>query len=90
MGKDERRKHQKGCEERVGYNGGWMVEIIMSSFKRLLGGALRAVKPEYTMIEVATMIAAYHEIRTVMGRPYGEQGLTHAPPGRLGYCPARS
>ena len=39
MGKDESKKHQE-WKERVGYNSGWMVEIIVSSFKRLLGEAL--------------------------------------------------
>lgn len=33
-----------------------MVGTIMSLFKRLLGEALMAVKPEYTMIEFATKI----------------------------------
>ena len=68
MGKDERKKRQKEWKERVGYSSRWMVEIIMSSFKRLLGEALRAVKPEYIMIEVATKIAVYNKTRDVMGR----------------------
>ena len=39
MGKDERKRHQE-WNGRVGYNSRWMVEIIISSFKRLLGVAL--------------------------------------------------
>ena len=66
MGKDERKKHQKEWKERVGYNSRWMVEIIISTFKRLLGEALRAVKPEYIMIEMATKIAVYNKTRDVM------------------------
>ena len=60
MGKDGRGKRQKEWKERVGHNGRWMVEIIISTFKRLLGGALRAVKPEHVMIEMATKIAVYN------------------------------
>lgn len=56
-GKDERK-------ERVVYN---MMDIIISSFKRLLGEALRVVKPKYIMIEVATKIAVY-KTRIIMDR----------------------
>ena len=66
IGKDERKRHQKEWKDRVGYNSRWMVKIIISSFKRLLGEALR-VKPEYIMIEVATKIAVYNKTRDVMG-----------------------
>ena len=38
----------------------------LSSFKRMLGEALRAVKPEYITIEIATKIAAYNKTRNVM------------------------
>ena len=68
MGKDERKKHQKEWKERVGYNSRWMVEIIISTFKRLLGEALRAVKPEYITIEMATKIAVYNKTRDIMNR----------------------
>ena len=51
MGRDERKKHQKEWKKRAGYNKRWIVEIIISAFKRLLGEALRAVKPEYIMME---------------------------------------
>ncbi len=68
MGKDERKKHQKEWKERVGYNSRWMVEIIISTFKRLPGEALRAVKPEYIMIEIATKIAVYNKTRDIMNR----------------------
>ena len=45
-----------------------MVEIIISTFKRLLGEALRAVKPEYITIEMATKIAVYNKTRDIMNR----------------------
>ena len=66
MGKDERKKHQKEWKARVKFNSRWIIEIIISSFKRLLGEALRSVKPEYIMIELATKIAVYNKTRNVM------------------------
>ena len=51
MGRDERKKHQKEWKKRVGYNRRRIVEIIISAFKRPLGEALRAVKPEYIMMK---------------------------------------
>ena len=66
MGKDERKKIQNGWKGRVGYNSRWMVEIIISTFKRLPGGALRAVKPEHILIGMAAMMAVYNKTRDVM------------------------
>ncbi len=43
-----------------------MVEIIISSFKRLLGEVLRVVKPEYMIIGIATKIAAYNKTQDIM------------------------
>ena len=42
------------------------MEIIISSFKRLLGEALLAAKSEYIMIEIVTKIAVYNKTRDVM------------------------
>ena len=71
MSRDERKKHQKEWEGRVGYNSMWMAEITISSFKRLLGEALREVKSEYIMIETATKIAVYNKTRDVMRKTTG-------------------
>ena len=68
--KDERKKHQE-WKARVGYNSKWMVKIIIYSFKRLLGKALRAVKPEYIMIDIATKITVYDKTRDVMRKATG-------------------
>ena len=57
--------------ERVEYNSRRMVEIIISSFQRLLGEALRAVKSEYIMIEIATKIAVYNKTRDIMRKARG-------------------
>ena len=65
MGRDERKRHQE-WKERVGYNSRWMMKIIIFSFKRLLGEALRAVKPEYITIEIATKIAVYNKTRDII------------------------
>ena len=63
--KDERKKHQE-WKKRVGYNSKWMVKIIIYLFKRLLGKALWAAKPEYMMIDIATKITMYDKTRDVM------------------------
>ena len=51
MGKEERKKHQKAWKARVKYNSRWIIEIIISSFKRLLGEALGSVNLKYIMME---------------------------------------
>ncbi len=43
-----------------------MVKITVSSFKRLLGEALRAVKPEHMVMEIATKMAVYNKTKYVM------------------------
>ena len=48
-----------------------MVEKIVSSFKRLLGEALRVVKPEYIMIEIVTKIDVYDKTWDVMRKATG-------------------
>ena len=64
----ERTSARSTMMERVGYNNRWMMEIIISTFKRLLVETLRAVKPEYIMIEIATKIAVYNKTRDIMNR----------------------
>ena len=51
MGKDERKKRQKGWKARVKFNGRWIIKITISSFKRMLGEALRAVNLKCVMTE---------------------------------------
>lgn len=45
--------------------------ITISSFKRLLGEVLWAVKPEYIMIETATKISVYNKTQDVMRKTTG-------------------
>lgn len=48
-----------------------MVKIIIYSFKRLLGKALRAIKPESIMIDIAIQITMYDNTRDVIRKATG-------------------
>ena len=39
---------------------------MTSAFKRVLGESVRAVKPEYILIEIATKIGVYNKVRDIM------------------------
>ena len=54
-----------------------MVEITISSFQRLLGEALRAVKPEHIMIVIATKMVVYNKIHDIMRKATG-RGVYYA------------
>ena len=71
MGKAERKKRQKEWMAHVKYNGRWNVEIVISAFKRLLGEPVRAVKPMYIQIEIATKIAVYNRTCSIMREAMG-------------------
>ena len=71
MGKAERKKRQKEWMAHVKYSGRWNVEIVISAFKRLLGEPVRAVKPLYIQIEIATKIAVYNRTRDIMREAMG-------------------
>ena len=64
--KTERRKFQKKWMKDQKYGSRWLVEIVISAFKRVLGESVRAVKPEYILIEIATKIGVYNKMRDVM------------------------
>lgn len=64
-------KAPDGAEGGMEHNSRWMVEIIMTSFKRLLGEALRAVKSECMMIKIATKISIYNKTRYIMRKAAG-------------------
>ena len=61
MTKDERRANQKKWKKEVKFGLRWIVEIVISAFKRVLGESVRALKPYTAFIEVATKIAAYNK-----------------------------
>jgi hypothetical protein len=52
--------------KRAGYGLRWLVEMVISAFKRIFGDAVRAVKPQYILLEIATKIAAYNKRRDIM------------------------
>ena len=71
MGATERKKHQKEWKSRVKFSRRWLVEIVISAFKRVLGEPVRAMKPEYIIIEIATKIAVYNKTRDIMREAMG-------------------
>ena len=62
----DRKKLQKEWMKRVKYGLRWLVEIVISAFKRIFGDAVRAVKPQYILLEIATKIATYNKRRDIM------------------------
>ena len=60
MTKDERRLNQKRWKKDVRSGLRWIVEIVISAFKRVFGESVRALKPHTAIIEIATKIAAYN------------------------------
>ena len=60
MTKGERRLNQKEWKEDVEYGLRWIVEIVISAFKRVFGESVRALKPHTAIIEIATKVAAYN------------------------------
>lgn len=64
--KAERRKFQKQWMKDQKYGRRWLVEIVISAFKRMLGESVRAVKPEYILIVVAAKIGVCNKMRDVM------------------------
>ena len=53
------------------------MEITISSFQRLLGEALRAIKPEHIMIVIATKMVVYNKIHDIMRKTTG-RGVYYA------------
>ena len=51
MGKNERKKCQKKWNAGAKFKSRWIIDIIISSFKRMLGEALRSVNLKYIMME---------------------------------------
>ena len=61
----KRVQNQKGWKRRVGYGRRWLVEIVLSSFKRMLGGSVNAVKMENIVQEIAIRINTYNRLLAV-------------------------
>ena len=60
MTNEERRANQKEWKKDTRYGLRWMVEIIISAFKRVFGESVRALTPRTAFIEVAAKVAAYN------------------------------
>ena len=60
MTKAERKLNQKEWKKNVRYGLRWIVEIVISAFKRVFGESVRALKPHTATIEIATKVAAYN------------------------------
>ena len=60
MTNGERRLNQKEWKKDVRYGLRWIVEIVISAFKRVFGESVRALKPHTAIIEIATKVAAYN------------------------------
>ena len=58
--KNERLANQKEWKKRVRYGLRWLVEIVISAFKRMFGESVRALTPATTQVEIATKVAAYN------------------------------
>ena len=60
MLKDERRKNQKKWKKRKDYGSRWLVEIVFSSFKSMLGESVMAIKWPYIIREISNKVNVYN------------------------------
>ena len=60
MRKYERLTNRKEWKNDVRYGLRWLVEIVISAFKRVFGESVRARTPYTAYVEIATKIAAYN------------------------------
>lgn len=58
--RDEKEANRKKWKKRVGYGKRWLVEIVISSFKRLFGDSVRAVRWKYIAREMALKVNLYN------------------------------
>ena len=60
MTTSERRANRKKWRKHVRFGLRWLVEIVISAFKRVFGESARALLPHTAYFEVATKITAYN------------------------------
>ena len=65
MTKSERRANRKKWRELVRFRLRWLVEIVISAYKRVFGESVRALLPRTAYVEVATKIIAYNHLQDV-------------------------
>ena len=83
MTKKEREANRKEWKKDTRYGLRWLVEIIISAFKRVFGESVRARNPHTAYIEIATKVAAYNcnlDIGDAAVRAMREQANTGPPP----------
>ena len=62
---DEKEANRKKWKERVRYGERWLVEIVISSFKRLFGDFVRAVRWENVVQEMSLKVGIYNRMLRV-------------------------
>lgn len=64
---EERHLHQKAWKKGVGYGARWIVEIVFSSFKRIFGESVKAVRRTNIIREISNKVAAYNWLMDMSG-----------------------
>lgn len=65
LSKKEREANRAEWKKRVNYTIRWMVEIVISSFKRRMGSAVQAVKMDNIAIELGHKVMLYNRLLAV-------------------------
>ena len=61
MGREEREENSRYWRSRVGYNRRWLIEIIISAFKRMFGDHMHSRKWEHMVQEIRLRVAQYNK-----------------------------
>lgn len=62
---DMRRENLKAWKNRVNYGRRWLVEIVFSSFKRMFGESVRAIRMENILQEIRLKVHTYNAMLAV-------------------------
>lgn len=65
IGTDEREENKRYWKSRVGYNRRWLIEIIISAFKRMFGDHMHSRKWEHMVQEIRLRTAQYNRWQEV-------------------------
>ena len=65
MTKSERLANRKKWRKLVRFGLRWLVDTVMSAFKRVFGESVRVLLPRTAHVEVATKITAYNHMLDV-------------------------
>ena len=67
----ERMANQEKWKKNTGYGRRWLVEIVFSSFKRIFGSAVHAIRMENIAKEVALKVFVYNRMIDVAREAMG-------------------